>query len=105
MEKFSETFNGCTFFKNCTVLRPSTLILTNFTATKSLIVHLGLRFDQLLQKTRKPNYLTLHVFIGVGSGGSGGHWPPCLSKCIDFATKFRAIFDFSGSLSKCFYIF
>ena len=32
--------------------------------------------------------------IGVGSGGSGGHWPPLL-------VKFRAIFDFSGNLSKC----
>ena len=30
-------------------------------------------------------------------GGPGGHWPPLL-------VKFRAIFDFSGNLSKCLYI-
>ena len=30
-------------------------------------------------------------------GGPGGHWPPLL-------VKFRAIFDFSGNLSKCPYI-
>ena len=39
--------------------------------------------------------------IGVGSGGPAGHWP----KCIDFATKFWAIFNFAASLSKCLYIF
>ena len=37
------------------------------------------------------------VLIGVGSGSPGGHWPPLL-------VKFRAIFDFSGNLSKCLYI-
>ena len=37
------------------------------------------------------------ITIGVGSGGSGGHWPPLL-------VKFRAIFEFSGNLSKCLYI-
>ena len=30
-------------------------------------------------------------------GGPGGHWPPLF-------VKFRAIFDFSGNLSKCPYI-
>ena len=30
-------------------------------------------------------------------GGPGGHWPPLL-------VKFRAIFDFSGNLSKCLYV-
>ena len=33
------------------------------------------------------------------------HWPPRLSKCINFATKFRTVFDFSGSLSKFFLYF
>ena len=31
-------------------------------------------------------------------GGPGGHWPPLL-------VKFRAIFDFSGNLSKCLLYF
>ena len=40
------------------------------------------------------------IYIGVGSGGSGGALaPPACKK-----TKFRAIFVFSGNLSKCFYI-
>ena len=39
---------------------------------------------------------------GGGGGGGGGALPTLLSKCIGFATKFRAILNFSGSLSKCF---
>ena len=41
-----------------------------------------------LKKSVQQQTSCISTFIGVGSGGSGGHWPPCLSKCTDFATKF-----------------